>query len=773
MKMSIGEPIARLEDARLLMGAGCYSDDIDPGEGAHIAFLRATFAHARVTHLDLGKARAMDGVYLAASQSDLDADNVGDILCKLDLQNADGSDMTKVSKPAMVRDINRSIGDIIAVIVAKDRGIAADALEKIEVSYEKMPAVSDVYAAMADDAPQLYPEYPNNIALDWVVGDHQATPKAFRDAKANKLEIVELDIINSRVIINALETRSMIAGPGKTEGSLDIWCPTQGPVPIAAKLADALGMPVEDVRVRTPDVGGGFGYKIFLHPEQVIIAWAARKLGVKIRWQQSRTDGFVADLQGRDNRSRARVLIDKDGYLHALDVTVHANFGSWLSNFGPGVPTLSGARTLTTNYKVPLASLRVIGVVTNTPAVDAYRGAGRPEANYLMERVMDHVAAHVGISRVEVRRRNLITAQDMPYEMVVGGVIDNGDMVGVMEDALTRADYDSFEQRRAQSLREGKLRGIGATMYLEQCGGGGGDEGVDLRFQPDGTILVLAGQQDNGQAHRTTLTQILSDRLGYDANKIIIQQGDSQTTPPGTTGGARMSIILGSGVAQVADETIQCAIPHAAQRLGCEGDDISFADGVFLAKSSNQSLQLEDLVIALSPDSGPHPFDKYCAYVSDGATYPYGCHIAEIEVDRGTAIARLVRYTVVDDFGVVLNPVTLRGQIQGGIAQGVGQALYENAAFDDDARPMVKNMLDYTLPRADHLPSLDVHFRGTPTANNLLGVKGAGQAGAIGSTQAVISALSDALGVVHVDMPATPAVIWNVMQEKSQQKKFK
>ncbi len=770
MKLKIGEPTLRLEDERLLRGEGCYTDDIDPGEGLRVAFLRAPFAHARLTVLDLADARALAGVHLVASQADLDADKIGDIRCTLSLKNEDGSEMVKVSKPAMVRDINRSAGDIVAIVVAENQQIANDALELIEARYDAMEAVADVYAAMADGAPQLYEEYKNNIALNWVAADHEGTNAAFAHAARDGLETVEIDIVNSRVIVNALETRPMIAGPGERPRTIDIWCGTQGPVPIAEKLAVVLNMPVGDVRVRTLDVGGGFGYKIFLYPEQVAIAWAARRLGRRIRWQQARSDGFLSDLQGRDNRSRVRALVDKDGRVHAAEVTVHVNLGSWLSNFGPGVPTLSGARALTTNYRIPHASLRVLGVLTNTPAVDAYRGAGRPESNYVMERLMDHVAAHVGISRIEVRRRNLIRPQDMPYRMVIGGSIDTGDMPGVLEEALVLADHGGFTARRAQSEAAGKWRGFGATMYLEQCGDGGGNEGVDIRFQPNGDILLLAGMQDNGQSHRTTLTQILSDKLGYDANRITIQQGDSARTPSGTTGGARMSIIIGSGVAHIAMQTLRKAMPYATDLLGCTPDNLSFNDGLFLAQDSNRSIGLDELVIKLAPANGAHPFDMYYAYESSGATYPYGCHAVEIEVDPNTCLPQIQRYTVVDDFGVILNPVTLRGQVQGGIAQGVGQALYEHAAFDDRAQLLAGSLMDYTLPRADHLPSIDVHFRGTPTRNNRLEIKGSGQAGAIGSTQAVISALCDALGVTHIDMPATPAAIWRAMQAKQQSK---
>ncbi|MEC8110404.1 MAG: molybdopterin cofactor-binding domain-containing protein, partial [Pseudomonadota bacterium] len=505
--------------------------------------------------------------------------------------------------------------------------------------------------------------------------------------------------------------------------------------------------------------------KIFLHPEQLIIAWAARRLGRRIRWQQARSDSFVSDLHGRDNRTKARAVIDKTGKVHALAVTVHANMGSWLSNFSTYIPTLSGSRTLTTNYAIPIASLRVLGIMTNTPAVDAYRGAGRPEANYVMERLMDHIAEHVGIDRVEVRRRNLIRADQIPFTMVCGGTVDGGEMPELMEAALSRADMAGFAARRAESKRKGRLRGFGFGMYLEQCGGGT-DGGVDVRFREDGTILVLAAQQENGQGHRTTLTQILSDRLGFDADKIEIFQGDSAITPPGTTGGARMTSILGSAVAEVAAKTIDTARPHAAEALECAEEEVIFADGVFSSANTNHSITIEDLALRLVPDNGAHPFDIKHQYETDGATYPYGCHVVELEVDPGTCKVDLLRYTVVDDFGAVINPMTLEGQVHGGIAQGIGQAIYEYAAFNDQGQLVAGSLMDYTLPRADDLPRFDISFRNIPCKNNILGVKGSGEAGAIGAPQAVIAALTDALGVTHIDMPATPQAIWEALQGK-------
>ena len=767
MKFGVGQPILRIEDPRLITGQGRYTDNIEPGTGLAVAFLRAPLAHARLVSVDTAAAAALDGVHLVVTQADLDADGVGDIKCQHRLTNADGEKMTLVDHPAMVRGVNRAAGDIVAAVIAETDTIALDAVELIDAHYDSLPAVTDVYNALKDDAPQLYAEYPRNIAFDWEAGNHDATDAAIEGAAAAGMELFDIDVINNRVIINSMETRPMIAGPGEENGTLEIWCGTQGPVGISEQIAEALGMSPAQVRVRTGDVGGSFGFKIFLHPEQLIIAWAARRLGRRIRWQQARSDSFVSDLHGRDNRTKARAVIDSDGKVHALAVTVHANMGSWLSNFSTYIPTLSGSRTLTTNYAIPVASLRVLGIMTNTPAVDAYRGAGRPEANYVMERLMDHIAEHVGVDRAEIRHRNMIKASQIPYTMVCGGTVDGGEMPELMEAALHRADQAAFAARRAESERRGRLRGFGFGMYLEQCGGGT-DGGVDVRFREDGTILVLAAQQENGQGHRTTLTQILIDRLGFDADKIEILQGDSARTPPGTTGGARMTPILGSAVAEVAAKTIETAKPHAAEALEVEEGEVIFADGVFSAANTNHSISIEDLALRLVPAEGAHPFDLKHQYTTDGATYPYGCHVVELEVDPGTCQVDLLRYTVVDDFGAVINPMTLEGQVHGGIAQGIGQAIHEYAAFDDQGQLVAGSLMDYRLPRADDLPRFDISFRNIPCKNNILGVKGSGEAGAIGAPQAVISALTDALGVTHIDMPATPQAIWEALRSKQE-----
>ncbi len=766
MKFGIGQSTARVEDRRLLIGAGRYSDDIAPGQGLRVAFLRAPYAHAHLLNIDLEAARQMDGVHLVATQADLDADHIGDVLCQYRPPLIGGGKMQLVSKPAMVRDINRHAGDIVAMVVADRQETADSAIELIAAEFEPMPAVTDIYEAMKDGAPQLYDCYPNNIAFEWGAGKLDETEVAMNAAIADGHQIVEIDVVNSRVVINSMETRPMVAAPGAKDGTLDIWCGTQGVVGIAEQIAKALSMERGDVRVQTGDVGGSFGFKIFLHPEQICIAWAARRLGQMVRWQQERSDGFLSDLHGRDNRSRARAAIDKTGRILALQVTAHANMGAWLSNFSTYIPTLSGSRTLTTNYDIQAASLRVIGVMTNTPAVDAYRGAGRPEANYLMERLMDHIAAETGHSRIDVRRVNMIKPSQIPYAMVCGGTIDSGEMTELFDMALATADVAGFAKRKAESAENGKLRGIGFGMYLEQCGNGA-DDGVDIEFRDDGRVILYGSQQCNGQGHQTTVTQILSDRLGYDADLITVKQGDSNRSPRGTTGGARMTAVLGSATAVAAAKIIDLAKPFAAKALECDEDHLNFTDGLFLRQDTNRSIAIEDLVRQLAISGEKHRLNWAQPYETDGATYPYGCHIIELEIDRQTCAVEIASYHVVDDFGLVINPLTLEGQIHGGIAQGVGQALLEHVVYDDSGQLLAGSLMDYALPRADHFPGFQISTRNTACANNALGIKGSGEAGAIGAPQAVISAICDALDITHIDMPATPLAIFNAMKAKA------
>ena len=767
IRFGVGQPVRRIEDRRLVTGQGCYTDDVMPGEGLHVAFLRAPFAHARLTHLELDAARDAPGVLLVASQDDLDADGVRDITCRQWVEFPDGSPIKETTKPAMVRGINRHVGDIVAMVVAETREQARDALDLIEMDFDPMDSVTDIYAAMADGAPQLHEEYPNNVAFEWHTGQMNEARATIDDARKTGRKIVEIDVVNSRVMINSMETRPMIARPHpESDGALQVYCGSQGAVDLAELIAECLNLEKEDLHLIAGDVGGSFGFKIFLHPEQVCISWAAQKLGRMVRWQQDRSEAFLSDLHGRDHRTKARAVVTDEGRIEALEINCHANMGSWLSNYGIYIPTLSACRTMTGCYDIQTAGMSVKGVMTNTPAVDAYRGAGRPEANYVIERLMDHIAAELGLDRIAVRKTNMIKPEQIPYTLAAVGTIDSGDMPGLLEHALEKAEWAGFSKRKEEAAARGKKLGIGAAMYLE-CAGGGAETDIEFTFEADGTLVVYASQHDNGQGHRTTMTQILSHTLGYDADKIRIVQGDSWRNPAGITGGAKMTPVLGSTMLDAGGVIIEKAREDAAEALEASPDYTAFDDGVFTAAGTNRSVTLEEVVRMKSEDNSPHPYDFKHTYEASGPTFPHGCHIAEIEVDAVTMRAKLTRFTVVDDFGMVINPLTLEGQIHGGVAQGVGQALYEFMAYDEDGQLLSGSLMDYTLPRADDLPRIDVYTRNTPCLNNALGAKGAGEAGAIGSTPAVISALSDALGVTHIDMPATPQRIWERMTQQA------
>jgi carbon-monoxide dehydrogenase large subunit len=768
MKFGIGQPVKRVEDKNLLLGRGRYSDDQLPGEGAAVTFVRMPYGHARLTRLDLSEAKAADGVLLAAGQADLDADNIGEIECQHFVTNQNGSEVPRVSKPPMIRDVGRHAGDIVAMIVAETRQQALDAAELVIAEFDELPAVTGVKEAQASAAPQIHAEFPGNIAFDWTQGKTAEVDDAIEAAEKAGKRVVRAEIVNNRVAPSSMETRPMLAMPDPedpTGQALRIYSGSQGPVPLARQLSKALNMEQDQVHILTGNVGGSFGFKIFLHPEQLCIAWAARKLGRLVRWQQDRSEAFLSDLMGRDNLWLGEAVVEENGRISALRMTSMANLGSWLSNFSIFVPTSAAARSITGVYDLPVASFRALGVITNTPATDAYRGAGRPEANYAIERMIDIVAAELGLDRLAVRKENLIQPEQIPYKMAQGGEIDSGDMPALLDAALDQADRKGFEARRKQALSEGKWLGIGWSMYLEVCGGGL-DNGVDVQFQPDGQVHIYASQMENGQGHQTTLTQLFADRLGYDPALVTILQGDSRKNPAGTTGGARMTPVLGSATAEAGDKIAQNARALAAELLETAEQDIRFEEGLYLDTKSNRSIRIEELVIRTADEDADHPLNMKNSYEANGLTYPYGCHVAEIEVDMATFVPQLTRYTVVDDFGLVINPLTLGGQIHGGIAQGVGQALYEYMPYDSAGQLLAGSLMDYTLPRADHLPSFDVGTRNTPCLNNYLGAKGAGEAGAIGAPPAVISALCDALSLSHIDMPATPQRIFEAIKAK-------
>ncbi len=764
-KFGIGQSVKRVEDFRLLTGQGLYTDDI-AAEGAARAFiLRSPYAHAKIKSVDTSAAAGMPGVLLVLTGADIEADGIGPLQSLPPVTNRDGTDRANTPRPVIETDTVRHVGVPVAAVIAETQDQARDAAEAIEVDYEPLSSTVDAEKATHDGAPQLYGHIANNVAFDWESGDKDGVDAALSGAA----KVVDVVIHNNRVVVNSMEPRGAIAEYDAETDRTTLYSSTQGPSFIHPHVAKQLGIDAEKLRCITKDVGGGFGMKIFVYPEPIICAWASRKLKRAVKYTPERGEAFMTDTQGRDNISKVRAALDANGVMTGLEVTTFANLGGYLSTFAPFIPTAAGTHMLSGVYAVPKIYVNVKGVVTNTTPVDAYRGAGRPEAAYLIERVMDVCAAEMGLAREEIRRRNFIKPEQMPYDTPLGNVYDSGEFQTLMEEALANAKWDSFEERRAESAKRGKLRGIGLGYYIEKCGGGSPDT-ADVRFTDDDEVVIRIGNQSNGQGHETAYAQVLSNTLGIDGERIKLMQGDTDDCPPGMTGGSRALPVGGAAVLAAGQQIIERGKKVAANVLEAAVEDIEFDDGdaTFRVAGTDRSMGLFDVRRASLEEKnlpeGLEPgLDETHERQPDAATFPNGCHVCEIEVEPDTGEIEFLGYWIVDDFGDTINPMMLAGQVHGGIAQGVGQALYEHTVYDEDSGQLVTgSFMDYTMPRADHVPMFDFQVHNVRCTTNPLGVKGSGEAGAIGAPPAVISALSDALGIVHVDMPATPEKIWSI-----------
>ncbi|MCP1337750.1 xanthine dehydrogenase family protein molybdopterin-binding subunit [Futiania mangrovi] len=766
VKFAIGQGVARVEDSRLIRGAGKYTDDIDVPGAARSAILRSPVAHARIVSIDTADAKGMPGVIAIYTGADVVADGLGDLPCVVPIQNRDGSARADTPRPALAVDKVRHVGEPVAFVVAETAYQARDAAEAIVIEYDELAATVDTEGSTAEGAPQLFDHIPHNTAFDWQNGDAAAVDAAFEKAATR----VSMRIVNNRIVVNSMEPRPIVAEYDAETGRSTLWSSTQGPHVIQPILAgQVLKIDPKLLRCRTTDVGGGFGMKIFLYPEQVLAVWASRKLKRAVRYLPERSEAFVSDIQGRDNVTYAEAAVDADGVIQALRVTTYANLGAYLSQMGAFIPTNAGTHMLTGVYKVPHLYVNVKGVLSNTTPVDAYRGAGRPEATYVIERVIDKVGLEMGLSPDEVRRRNFIPPEAMPFKTAHGNVYDSGEFRALMETCMERADWAGFEARREASAKAGKLRGIGLAYYIERCGGGN-PETADIRFTPQGGVEIRIGNQSNGQGHETAYAQILSDTLGIDAEKIRVIQGDTDETRWGMTGGSRAIPVGGAAVLLGGRQIVEKGKKIAANVMETAPADIEFADGVFRVAGTDKSMTLADVEKAAHDpanlEDGMEPgLNEVHERKPEAPTYPNGCHVCELEVDPATGTVEILRYTVVDDFGATINPMLLAGQVHGGIAQGVGQALTEHTVYDPDTGQLVTgSFMDYGMPRADLVPDVDFSMRNVPCTTNPLGVKGAGEAGAIGAPPATIGAIVDALrpttGIDHIDMPATPEVIW-------------
>jgi aerobic carbon-monoxide dehydrogenase large subunit len=725
MKFALGQSISRLEDDALLRGAGRYADDFALARAAHAAFVRSPHAHARIKSVDTKAAAAMPGVVAILTGKDVAADGLGDIPCLIPVPG-----LKETPRPLLALKEVRHVGDPVAMVIAETRQQAKDAAERVEVEYDPLPAVTDARKG--------------EVAFEVAMGDSGEKVDA---AFAKAARVTRLELVNNRLVANPIEPRAAHAEYGER---MTLYTPCQGPHHLYGQIADTvLKTGREKLRVVSGNVGGAFGMKIFLYPEQPAVVWAARRVKRSVRWTSERTEGFVSDAQGRDNYTIVELATDGDGRFLGLRVTTWAAMGGYLSNFGPFIPQLA-APMLSGVYRIPAIRLDIKGTITHTVPVDAYRGAGRPEAMYLLERVIDVAARELGLAPDELRRRNFLKPSDMPYQTPVESRYDSGDFATVMQRAMERADWAGFAQRKAASARNGRKRGIGLAMYIERCGGGPGDT---VRVKVDKDVTVYSGMQDNGQGHTTTFVQLLSHKLGIDAAKIRVIQGDTDVIPAeGLTGGSRFLALGGIAALAAADKVLEKAKDEAARRLEAAASDIEYRDGEFRIAGTDRRVSLFDL----------GGFEQAHTHAPPEYTYPNGCHICEVEIDPDTGRAAIERYTIVDDFGRAMNPKLLEGQVQGGTVQGIGQALLEHAVYDEESGQLLTgSFMDYAMPRASDLPALDCNFHHVPCTTNPLGVKGAGEAGAVGAPAAVVNAVVNALGVRHLDMPLTAEKVWS------------
>ncbi|MDN3517850.1 xanthine dehydrogenase family protein molybdopterin-binding subunit [Aquisalimonas lutea] len=759
-KFGVGQPVSRVEDARLVTGHGRYIDDITlPGQ-LHAAVLRSPHAHAAIRAVDTSAAARMPGVAAVITAEDLQHAGIGDLPCLARVRNRDGSPRADAPRPALAREYVRFVGDPVAMVVAESAAVATDALERIDVDYAVLDAVTDTAGALEPDAPQIREAVPGNLCFDWEKGDAEAVEAAFRRAE----RVVSLDLVNNRVVASPMETRGAI-GAVDDRGRLVLHVSSQGAHLLRNLFAKhVFGIPAEELHVVTPDVGGGFGMKIFAYPEYVLVLYAARRLGRPVKWIGQRAEAFLGDVHGRDHVSHADMALDAEGRFLGLRVRTVANLGAYLSNFGPFIATDAGAAMLAGCYTTPAIHVSVRGAFTNTSPTDAYRGAGRPEAAYLLERLVDKCGRETGLGPVAIRRRNFIRAEQMPYTTALGSTYDTGDFARNMDDALALADWDGVEARRQAARGRGRRRGIGMATYIE-ASAGGSPEAARVQVDGAGGVTVFVGTQSNGQGHETAFTQLVCERFGVAPEQVRVVQGDTdRVASGGGTMGSRSIPVGGAAVQGAADRVIEAATERAAEMLEVAAADVAFRDGRFRVAGTDLERSFTEVARFAAPADGSAAFDENAEWGPERATYPNGTHICELEVDAATGGVELLAYTVVDDFGTTLNPRLLEGQVHGGIAQGVGQALMEHCVYDDDSGQLVTgSFMDYTMPRAADLPPIAFRLNCVPSTTNALGMKGAGEAGAIGAPPAVINALVDALGVDHVDMPATPLALWRIL----------
>ncbi|MDX2266023.1 MAG: xanthine dehydrogenase family protein molybdopterin-binding subunit [Hyphomicrobiales bacterium] len=778
----IGAPVKRREDFRFIKGVGKYTDDINLPNQTYCYILRSSVAHARIRGIDVSAAKAAPGVVAVFTHKDIDESGAGGVPCGWQITSRDGTPMKEPKHPILAAGKVRHVGDPVVAIIAESLNEAKNAADLVQLDLEELPAVVNMKAALSGGA-SVHDEAPDNQCFDWELGDKAAVDAAF----ARAAHITKIDLVNNRLVANPIEPRAAIGQYEAGTEDYTLYTTSQNPHVIRLLMgAFVLNIPEHKLRVYAPDVGGGFGAKIYHYAEEALVTWAAKRVGRPVKWTAERSEAFLSDAHGRDHVTHAEMAFDAEGRAIALRADTLANMGAYLSTFAPCIPTWLHGTLLAGQYRTPAIYTNVKAVFTNTVPVDAYRGAGRPEATYILERLMSKAAQELGLGQDEIRRRNFIQPDQFPYQTPVAVVYDTGDYEAALNKALEIADYANFPARKAASRARGKLRGVGFSSYIEACGiapsslvgalgaRAGLYEAATIRVNPTGSVSVLTGSHSHGQGHETTFAQVVADKLGIDIGQIEIVHGDTAKIPFGMgTYGSRSLAVGGSAIVKALDKVIEKGRKIAAHLLEASEEDIAFENGAYTVKGTDKKKAFGEVSLAAYV---PHKYpietlepglEETAFYDPKNFTYPSGTYICEVEIDARTGQVEVVSMACADDFGNVVNPMIVEGQVHGGLAQGIGQALLENAVYDDNGQLLTGSYMDYCMPRADDVPSFTVEtLPGTPCTHNPLGVKGCGEAGAIGAPPAVINAVVDALkefGVNHIDMPATPEKVWRAM----------
>ena len=777
MSEGIGKSIPRKEDGRFITGKGRYTDDIKQVGQTHAYFVRSPHAHADVVSIDVEEALSAPGVIAVLTGADVTADGLGGLPCGWMIHSKDGSEMKQPHHPVLADNRVHYLGEPVAMVIADTALEAKNAAELVVVDWAEKQAVVSV--SEAQSAPAIYDDIPQNTCYEWALGDSDAVATAMEKAA----HVTRIELTNNRLIPNAMEPRAALAEYNAGSDELTLHTTSQNPH-LARLILTAFVQiaPEHKLRVIAPDVGGGFGSKIFVYSEETALAWAAKKLGLTIKWTAERSEAFLADAHGRDHVTTAELAMDETGQFLAFKVKTTANMGAYLSTFASSVPTYLYGTLLAGQYRTPAIYVEVDSVFTNTAPVDAYRGAGRPEATYLVERIVTKAAIELGKDPAELRRQNFIRTDEFPYETPVALTYDIGDYEASLDKALELSDYEGFAARKASAAARGKLRGIGLSCYIEACGlapsqvagalgaGVGLWESGEVRVNPTGSVSVLTGSHSHGQGHETTFAQLVADKLGVPIDDVDVVHGDTGKLDFGLgTYGSRSLAVGGSALVNAADKVIEKGRKVAAHLLRTDPDNIEFEAPVYRMKNSNESKTFQEIAFAAYvnhdyPDDLEPGLAEKAFYDPGNFTYPAGTHICEVEIDPDTGVTKIVQFVAVDDFGNLINPMIVEGQVHGGIAQGVGQALLEQAVYDDAGQLITGSYMDYCMPRADDLPNFTVGMTCTPCTHNPIGAKGCGEAGAIGSPPAIINAVLDAIGETDMDMPATPERVWSMLK---------